>query len=1301
MSTPLPFANNLIQVYAYEKFDYTITSSDLSLTLQTVSNTPGLDPSYLYFTKNNNSNYRFSVVGASNNLNPGTTESFTLRLNDASGTVATSTNTVSIGAGRLLDVSGLSLSNTSYTFYKNELISQTLGKPLQIVSPSFALKTPYSNPSLPLGLTFFKIDDYRYDISGTPSVVVPNRNYQIIGIQSNGSKVATTLINMVISNERLQLNLSGTPIIGGMQIGEAITSRVLTAIPPSGSSNITYVFPTLPDGIIVKDIFGVTKTSPFIASDPSYTMIITGTPTSNAAIAFKNAGITSTGSNITVQASRGLLSNSKTFTFAFGETVLFDTEVLSNNYVGVPVDPFSNFFRAQTYFTSNVPITSITSDSLPPGLSLVFDPSLSRANLTGTPLSAGSASYTIRATNYNGASSEITPTITISNDSVLFSSPVGVDLCYNFILSRPLTQFKTGYYNSNIQFTATAESKRVVSLSAPALVGTGLSLDSNGLLIGIPSTITSLTDLNVTATVAGSPATATKTVKFAILNDAFTFGAVPASSLKFIQNVAITPFQIPVTTLSERNVINYSQSGFPTGLTISPTGVVSGTPSSSTPTSGSALITASTGYASGFSNFSFTMIPDSMLFIVNPTQYSYIAGDPVGNIDVDAVTYSGITVSNYDLSISPSYGLTVNSSTGVLSGTWSTGVPPNALLPSSCNFAMTAKAGGLTGAIPMNFTASPTLSNAMLFAAYGADVSANNQYWLYSTSPENITSFTQISSNVNAFSDIQIKNNDPTNNVILALTTGNGMVSSSVLYRGTRLNNITQLSFGSATGYNMSKLMNIPGTSTWYMAGCIQTSEDPPDDVSTVFVKSIDDGLTWDFGDAKTFSVESEGPGSALLDMRSRDLNTGSSSAPYGNKHDTYLRGGVAMAYSSNVWVAGGATNSNQPVMVYSTDFGNNWSNVTNGFDKECGSINAENPTLLVATGSSQYRTYDFAIDPSGGYTAPTTTIKYSFDHGQSWLDASGGFGIFGYELIYANGIWMASGTSQITSEDDETYFGPEVRYSTNGVNWFKADFTEPLFSHSNITVSDVIAPLRVGSMNFDGTFWNVFVNEETPTNGRVRLYRHDALSDLDTDWVSVDLSGSTANQPVLNSAARFLSLTSPKYLYTGDPPTNIELTISADVVGGPVFTSPLSSSFLEYQYMEIVPIQLSATGTDPVYFFIETATLPPGLVYNRLTNQITGKSVRLGQVSTTVYAKDNNGTSSFVLSFTTVVPRIIRKQDGAGAYTSLLRQYTEVLGAQNARDNRALPSQERALGEFMSPEGPDVITQVICNPKN
>jgi hypothetical protein len=77
-------------------------------------------------------------------------------------------------------------------------------------------------------------------------------------------------------------------------------------------------------------------------------------------------------------------------------------------------------------------------------------------------------------------------------------------------------------------------------------------------------------------------------------------------------------------------------------------------------------------------------------------------------------------------------------------------------------------------------------------------------------------------------------------------------------------------------------------------------------------------------------------------------------------------------------------------------------------------------------------------------------------------------------------------------------------------------------------------------------------------------------------------------------------------------------------------------------------------------------------------------------------YAKDSVGASTFSFTFTFLIPRVIRTQDGAGAYTSLLRQYTTVLGAQNARDQVVFPTQERALGEFMSPEAPDVVTAVI-----
>jgi hypothetical protein len=77
-------------------------------------------------------------------------------------------------------------------------------------------------------------------------------------------------------------------------------------------------------------------------------------------------------------------------------------------------------------------------------LTLVFDASLSLARLTGIPTVAGSTNHTIRATNFNGVTRDYSTPITISNDSVTFSSPVGTDLCYSFILSRPVDLEKTG-----------------------------------------------------------------------------------------------------------------------------------------------------------------------------------------------------------------------------------------------------------------------------------------------------------------------------------------------------------------------------------------------------------------------------------------------------------------------------------------------------------------------------------------------------------------------------------------------------------------------------------------------------------------------------------------------------------------------------------------------------------------------------------------------------------------------------------------------------------------------------------------
>lgn len=1304
ISEELPFnPSNAVPVFAYEGFQYTISNPFPTFTLQNVSNSGGLDPTSLYFTKNGNTSYVFGVPDTSNNLTPGTTERFVV--STVSGTLSVaSSNIVTVNPGRFLDASGNSLSNNAYVFYKNETIP-----PITLVAPSFTLKTPTAIPALPPGLSFVRDSSSIFKISGTPTVTVPNSNYQIIGAQLGGSKIVTTKFTMVVSNERLRLDLSGASIINNMQIGTDISSRVITAIPSVGTTQVRYTFPAFPDGIVVTDLSGNVQPSPFAPTDPSYTFILSGTPTEQAAYAF--ARIASGTPTYTVQAARTaplpIVENSQSFSFQFTPTILFDQSTVPQLYTNIAFDPSSIFFRAHTYFSTDTSITNIFSPDLRSDLSLVFVSNEARAYLKGVTdnkaTSSGSATYTISAIDSDLNTRDYPALINVVDDSVSFSSPVG-DVCVNYILSRPTSNFKAGYYTSNIQFTATAGSRLPVTFSAPALSGTGLSL-SNGLLTGIPSTVVPLTDLVVTATVSGSPATATKTIKLAILDDSFTFADVSSANLSFIQNVPITPFRFPVTTLSDRSIVNYSQTGFPSGLTINPAGVVSGTPTSSSPLAGNVTISATTGYATGSRDFSYNLVPDSMIFVVPQTSYSYEAGDSVGTIDIDAVTFSGTTVSNYDLSISPTYGLTINSSNGIFSGTWTTGIPPETLLPASCNFAVTARAGGLTGALPITITTNPVIENAMLFVGYGNPTGESDlNSWLYYTNPSNVTTFTEISSGFSslAYSDIKIKNNDPNNNVILASTNQySPSGTKSQVFRGTRLDNISSVSIDNDTySPNISSFVNVSNTSTWYMAGTINLSEGGNEpSIQTVFIKSEDDGLTWDFSNAKVFGPPY--PAGAELRMVSRDLNTGALSNPYTAGYDPYLRGGVTMAHTNGVFIAGGAQTAlaaDTPVMVYSIDEGENWNTVTNGFEQECAQINTENSNVWVALGSSGYKTYSIAIGNDISYTSSTSTIKYSTNNGQTWYDAEGGFNMFGYEIAYANGTWLATGASAIdyNSSEGVWYYSPELRYSTNGVSWIRTDLTDSLFNQSNTVLSNVIAPLRVGSMNFDGTYWNVFVNEETPEDGRVRLYRHDTSSELDTGWFAVDISGSMSNHPGFNSNARLLHLRTPKYLYTGEPPMNIQLNINTPGGNGPTFTSPTTTSFLLYQYMAMTPIQISATGSGYVYLFVETADLPPGLSYNRITNQITGACSRIGNDSVTFYAKDDNGTSSLVLNFTTVVPRVIRKQDGAGAYTSLLRQYTEVLGAQNARDNRVLPNQERALGEFMSPEAPDVVTQTV-----
>lgn len=1318
MSTTLPFANNNIQVFAYEGFDYVISNPDPLSTLQTVSNSAGLNPSSLYFTKDDNNSYRFTVSDLSMNLTAGSTEQFVL----STTTPLVSSNTVVVNPGRFLDENGLSLSNRSFTFFKNEPIPR-----IRIVAPSFELKQPIANPTLPPGVTFVRVDSNRFDISGIPLVTVPNSNYQIIGVQDRGSKVVTTRINFAISNERVRLNVSN-PVISGMQVDTPIIPRILTAIPPVGTAlnGVRYTFPSFPDGIIVTDITGAVRQSPFSPTDPSYTLIVSGTPTLSAANAFKNAGAPSTGFTFNVLASRivpsPLVETVQPFQLSFGETVLFDTTVVPPLFVGVPVS--SVFFRAETYFTSNVGISNITALSLPTGLSLDVDLFSGRANLVGTPTSAQSGNFIIRAENSNSVARDLVTPITVLSDTVTFSSPT--DLSYSFILSRPVSQAKTGYYPSNIQFAASSSSGRAVTLSAPALSGTGLSLDSNGFIVGTPTRTVPLSDLNVSASVSGSPATAIKTVKFSILDDEFTFLDVPSSNFNFIQNIPSTPFQFPVTTLSGRNVINFSQTGFPSGLLINPAGVLEGTPSSSSPLSGTGRITATTGFALGSRDFPYNLVPDSMLFILDRTQKTYLAGQSIAPINIDAFSYSGTPVTRFDLSINPTYGLTIGSTTGVVSGTWTANIPPSVLLPASCNFSVTGQAGSLLGNLPARFTADPTLANQIVFGASSLDPSTNTTTSsLYSTIPSDVSSWRRINqlfpdltsggSDVYGFlGKVKLKNTDISTN-LLVFPVRSQVWSGSNLYDEFISVNVFTLEPRVGGGFTeiesaLSAMTNvhIPGTSNWFVAGRKKIDGD-----NNAFVfSSTNDAKLWDTGKRVGFNA-----GGVFWSLKTRD--NGSNALI----RNTYLYGGLALGYGpQNILIAGGIRETEPSAithsMLWSQDQGTTWSNVQSGFPAETAEFSVEGTIsngvrpFWIATGSDLYRTVDF-VDVSGAsFQSTTVTIRYSFDYGISWTPVrSGGFTMFGYEVMYANNTWIATGVSGGTQGGIKLYV-PEVRCSTNGFDWDRIELFTGLF---NVSTVPLVAPLRVGSMSFDGNFWYIFVNRpvfdasSNETSSTLHIYRHDATSSLLNGWTSIDVTNSgVSGDPdqlknlYVNSSTRITSFTPPTFYYSSDPPTRITLDFPGGQEVGPVVTEPVNRSFLQYQYIPIPPIQLASAGSGQDFFF-QATDLPPGLRFSPLTNQISGTPAQIGQYQTRFYATKPgiDGNTVLTLSFNVIIPRVIRKQEGAGAYTSLLRQYTDVLGAQNARDNRVLPNQERALGEFMSPEAPDVVTQSNnCCPK-
>lgn len=1296
-----------IQLYKYEPFSNSFSLNSNAPSGDTLS-FAGSSPELISFLTNPTArDVSFSSV---NGPNTSYSANLELILRDLSGTLVMETlsNAVRIGAGRFLTPP----TGTSYAFYKNEPLSVTFPAGLSFVG-SIPIAQPIPSRTLPIGISWQSNSPTTYSLVGTPTIQSPNANYNMLGQGTSGRTISTN-VNLAVNPERMLVDVEGSTDVSGLTIGTPMAPVLVSIRAPSYSPSSTlkfrYTYTALPSGFSFTDSNGLPFSSGSVTLDASSSIRLNGTLTSNAVRSF--GGVPFTTTLTATRTFSPFLTSNVTFTFTPAELVLFDVpNVSSNFYVGIPLtaSAFSNSFKARTLFpVVDSSIVSIFSPDLLSDLSLTFLSNLQRADLVGTPTSVGSGTFTVRAINGSAVGADISVPYSVVTDTLSFDFNVTptTDVCYSFIISRDLSNSKTGYYTGSRTFRATAASGCNVTMTATPLSGTGLALTSVGAntyqLTGVPTTVTPLTTLTVTANAAATGATANTTISFSIVPDVFTFNDV---SLTFVQNIAMTPKLFTATTLSERPVVQFSSANLPTGLTLTNGGVLSGTLLTNN-TSGSFTVTASTGFASGSKVYSYTSTPDSVLLFTESNAYTYNAGASV-TIPVIGVAYSGTTVSNYQFSnFNPTLGLSIGSTTGIIGGTLTDGVPPNELLPISSNFKVKAFAGTLDASLGATLATTNPIVNRWLmlrgkdpdqmdsetFSNAVAVLSADSTLTQWSSNNVNI----QIEGSNLALlpglipTDFVQKSTDIDNNVRIAtiVPRNRGVQSDSAQYlRGTSNGNVFPLETTSAIAAG-SSLAHKPGTSTWWMAG-VRRARDIEIAVynrNITLVKSTDDGVTW--SDAVDIS-------SGGYPVYTRDWFYGVYSGEFSSYYGTL---GTTVQYKDGVLLVGGANylaSAVDDATVYtalrSTDEGSTWSLCTGLSDSavELATFNTDG-SRWIATGSQRYSSVDFGST----YATDATTMWYSDDSGSTWASVNGGFNFIGYDVVYGSNTWVATGLDVSGGSD----YIPHVRMSTNGSDWIEIDqLNNELYSNRSPN-NKMYPPIDVGPILFDGS-WNVFVFRTF--DGTLRtpyVYTHGPSNLNDGNWTVSPVSQGIATYELSNPIP-YVRLLPRSYMRTGSP-TTTTFSFPLTTAGGPTITAPTTRSFLFYQYMPITPIVFSATGTGTVYFFVDSNALPQGLSWDPLTRTLSGHSSRLGDRTFTVYAKDDIAITPITIQTTTVIPRIIRQQDGAGAYTSLVRQYTLVNAAQNARDNRVFPTQERNLGAFAAPPAPDSVTPSNCECK-
>jgi large repetitive protein len=282
---------------------------------------------------------------------------------------------------------------------------------------------------------------------------------------------------------------------------------------------------------------------------------------------------------------------------------------------------------------------SVSTGTLPPGLTLGGSTGL----LSGTPTTAGSYSFTVKVTDHSGLSDTQSVSMTIiAGPSLNFPAP-------------PAGWTHTVYGDTLTESGGTAPfTWSVSSGSLPA----GISLSADGNLSGTP-TATGTSSFTVQVTDANSQSATEATSITVSAGVSTTFAAPPGA----VVNTAYTD-TLTATGGSTPYTWSVNAGSLPPGITLTSAGVLAGTPT----TAGSYTFTVNVIDANnGIATTSITLVVAATLSLGFPAPPSGTAGTAY----TDTLTAAGGTVP-YTWSVSAGTlpaGITLNASTGVLSGT--------------------------------------------------------------------------------------------------------------------------------------------------------------------------------------------------------------------------------------------------------------------------------------------------------------------------------------------------------------------------------------------------------------------------------------------------------------------------------------------------------------------------------------------------------------------------------------------------------------------------------------------------------